>query len=153
MDITVEFDLTGLRQACKDANQRLTSDIHAGLTRALRAGHVIARDLAPRDTGNLASKTEAQVTSVGPFYAKGQLVSLAPYASYVAYGTQPHTIRARRKKTLKFEVDGEFVYPVEVMHPGTKPDPYMAHAEDVIRVVLDREMQAAVDTWCRTISR
>lgn len=35
-------------------------------------------------------------------------------------GTRPHVIEARFRKTLRFSVAGRVVWPVRVMHPGTR---------------------------------
>lgn len=43
-----------------------------------------------------------------------------PYLGYHHYGTQPHVIRARRRKALRFTVGGQVVFRRQVMHPGTR---------------------------------
>ena len=130
------------------------------MPRTLRAGHTTARALAPRKTGHLIDTTEGRVNSTGPQGTEGELVSTATYASYVTDGTRPHEITPRRGRTrkggpsmLRWEDGNGVHFAKKVMHPGTQPDPYMAHAEDVMRTVLDREVQAAMARWARIVSR
>lgn len=42
------------------------------------------------------------------------------YAGYENDGTEPHIIRARRKKSLRFMVGGRVVFAKAVHHPGTR---------------------------------
>lgn len=41
------------------------------------------------------------------------------YTGYEHDGTRPHIIRARRKKALRFMLDGKVVFRKQVRHPGT----------------------------------
>lgn len=41
------------------------------------------------------------------------------YAGYEHDGTAPHVIRARRRKALRFMVNGQVVFRKQVNHPGT----------------------------------
>lgn len=41
------------------------------------------------------------------------------YAMYEHDGTPPHIIRARRKKALRFVMNGQVVFRKQVKHPGT----------------------------------
>lgn len=43
----------------------------------------------------------------------------SPLAGIEEFGTAPHEIRARRRKTLRFVVNGRVVFRTRVMHPGT----------------------------------
>lgn len=55
--------------------------------------------------------------------------SLAPYAGAVHDGAKPHTIRARFARRLRFRSKaGSVVFPVEVNHPGNKPNPWLVRA-------------------------
>lgn len=42
-----------------------------------------------------------------------------PIAAYVEYPTQPHIIRAKGAKALRFRADGDLVFAAFVNHPGT----------------------------------
>lgn len=48
-------------------------------------------------------------------------------------GTRPHTIRPRRKQTLRFHHRGRIVYAKVVNHPGTKPNRFLT---DNLRKVI-----------------
>jgi len=77
-------------------------------------------ELVPVDTGRLKN-------SIGMRREGGRKIIVeakAPYAGFVEYGTRPHVIRPRRKKVLRFEVDGKVVFTTRVYHPGTSPQPY-----------------------------
>lgn len=41
------------------------------------------------------------------------------YTGYEHDGTKPHIIRARRKKALRFMINGQVVFRKQVKHPGT----------------------------------
>lgn len=43
-------------------------------------------------------------------------------------GSRPHIISARPGRTLRFKQGGRVVYAKVVMHPGTRPNPYLVTA-------------------------
>jgi hypothetical protein len=43
-------------------------------------------------------------------------------------GSPPHVIRARRRKTLRFIVDGHVVFRTKVNHPGTKATGFLTES-------------------------
>lgn len=51
-----------------------------------------------------------------------------PAATYVLYGTQPHDIRPKTKKVLRFKMGGLVVYAKVVHHPGTKENNFLLKA-------------------------
>lgn len=55
-----------------------------------------------------------------------------PYAFYHHEGTRPHMIHARGGEVLRFSSKGRVVYSRMVMHPGTKPNRYLADAIPLI---------------------
>lgn len=55
-----------------------------------------------------------------------------PYALYHHEGTRPHMIHARGGEVLRFSSRGRVVYSRMVMHPGTKPNRYLADAIPLI---------------------
>ena len=61
---------------------------------------------------------------------EGEVTIGAPYAVFVATGTQPHIIRPARAQALRFEVAGEVVFSTLVRHPGTKPNPFVRRAAE-----------------------
>lgn len=48
------------------------------------------------------------------------------YGKFVDEDTKAHTIRARRAKFLRFEINGEVFFRKEVRHPGTKGQHFKA---------------------------
>lgn len=77
--------------------------------------------LAPVRTGNLR-----RTINVGRITARSaETLARANYAAYVEFGTQPHEIRPRNAKVLRWKVRGGYRYARRVMHPGTRPQPYM----------------------------
>lgn len=69
--------------------------------------------------------------------------STADYAVDVEYGTDPHAIRADDAEYLHFEIDGEEIFIKEVDHPGTRAQPYMRPAAEVVRARLGKLAQEA----------
>ena len=59
----------------------------------------------------------------------GQYVGLkasAPHALKHHEGTRPHLIVPNQGKALRFQQRGVVVFRNSVMHPGTKPNPYLS---------------------------
>jgi hypothetical protein len=54
----------------------------------------------------------------------------APHAVFVNFGTKPHDIRPKTKKSLRWPSGGKFVFARAVKHPGTAADPYMFRSAD-----------------------
>lgn len=81
-----------------------------------------SRKLVRVRTGRLLSTIDVRVgqNRRGPYamvVAGGKGIK---YTGYEHDGTEPHIIRARRKKFLRFvNRDGEVVFRKQVMHPGT----------------------------------
>lgn len=69
----------------------------------------------------------------------------APYARFVESGTRAHTIRARRKPLLRFQVAGQWVSAKEVEHPGTLPAWFMRDAARTANVALLDMLHRAAD--------
>lgn len=88
---------------------------------------------SPVKTGLMRSRHGvSQVTFQGDV-ASCELTVDTPYAGFVAYGTRPHEIRARRGATLRFTVGDRVVYARVVSHPGTRPRPEWWSTETIGR--------------------
>lgn len=83
----------------------------------------------PVDTGRLRSSHHMGVKNLGTMI-KGQVYNDAKYASSVHDGTRAYIIRARRKKALRFEVNGTVVFRRSVKHPATKGRPWLRDAAE-----------------------
>lgn len=80
---------------------------------------------------------------VNEFHSK--VSANAKYAGWVEDGTQPHPIRARRKKALRFVQNGAVTFRKSVFHPGTKPRPFMKEAQEKATPLFDRLCNEAAD--------
>ena len=104
-----------------------------------------ARDLAPVDTGRLKNSIKIR-KGKGQSY---EVIAEAPYAGFVEYGTSPHVILPKRKKVLRFEVNGRVVYARKVHHPGTGPKmfwrPSFEFVEKTARRVFLMDLVEAVE--------
>jgi len=55
------------------------------------------------------------------------------YAVFVHFGTSPHKILPKKRRSLRWAGDGKFIFAKEVQHPGYKGDRFMYNAaRDVI---------------------
>ena len=97
------------------------------------------KELTPTNTGKLKDGWAIEREELGSgrlsFGVSYKLVNKDPRARAIIvykggkttlldileYGTSPHVIRARNKKSLRFEVDGVQVVTKKVFHPGTRP--------------------------------
>lgn len=100
-------------------------------TRAARAQVMAAatmktkyRAAAPYGKGPEAGATQASVDVINFTGSTAQLactaVATTPQAKYTDEGTEPHVIRARNKKALRFRYRGRIVVVKLVNHPGNK---------------------------------
>lgn len=87
--------------------------------------------LCPVDTGNLRAggRMKIVVKSVGPV---GIVEYIAKYAAAVNDGSAPHIIRPKRRKALRFEVDGQIVFAKSVRHPGARARPFLTQAAQLV---------------------
>ncbi len=63
------------------------------------------------------------------------------YALFVHFGSRPHTIEPKKKKSLRWTSVGEFVFAKKVPHPGYRGDPFMVEAAKKTMKNLDRIFQ------------
>lgn len=83
--------------------------------------------LTPVDTGLLRSHNQMRVTQRG-FITTGEVFNDTSYAAAVAEGTKAHTVRPKRKKVLKFIVDGHVVYARSARIPARRGRPWLWRA-------------------------
>jgi len=117
-----------------------------------KAGEIAVREANSRQqfrvrTGNLRRNTKAQLLVL----ADGRKVRVSnklDYASYLEFGTDPHVIRAKKAKALRFmypQFSGNYVYRKQVMHPGTKAYKWLwtgvHHSYIFLRVRLLNDMR------------
>jgi hypothetical protein len=99
----------------------LGGPVYGDLHRRMRRVKFEARKLVRVRTGRLLSTidTRTGASARGPWVevvAGGRGIK---YVGYEHYGTAPHVIRARRKKALRFTLNGQVVFRQKVNHPGT----------------------------------
>lgn len=91
------------------------------LLRRMRRVQFESRKLVRVRTGRLLSTIDVRVggNAKGVYaevFAGGRGIK---YTGYEHDGTKPHVIRARRKKALRFMINGQVVFRKQVKHPGT----------------------------------
>lgn len=98
-----------------------TGPVLADLLRRMTRVKFESRKLVRVRTGLLLSTidTRVGVNARGPWAAVVAGGKGIDYVGYEHDGTRPHEIRARRKKALRFIVDGQVVFRQRVWHPGT----------------------------------
>lgn len=115
-----------------------------------------------RKTGNLGRSIT--MTAVGTKSVR--IEAAANYAAHVEYGTEPHVIKARRQKAMRWAVKGgtgpgasrlsgsprrgaAVVYAKSVQHPGTKAQPFMRPALDDVLKRAGSLSKYVVSAWNR----
>lgn len=94
-----------------------------------------AQRLVPVRTGRLLAtlRTERHQTSRGPRVdVVAGVRGLTDYLGYVLFGTEPHIIRARRRRALRFIGSRGLTFARQVQHPGTRARPFLT---DALRVL------------------
>lgn len=108
-----------------------TGEVGREVRRRGEVARTFARAKVGKRTGALAmSLYIEQSTSIN-----GQKMSIGsnlPYALAHHEGTRPHLIHARDGGVLRFSSKGRIVYSRMVMHPGTRPNRYLADAVPLI---------------------
>jgi len=140
--MTLHIDLTS------DQFKQWVDEFPEAVQRALEAAVPTIREMvkgltpAPGSTGELAESVEV---TVGPAALK--IEWMAPYAQYVEFGAEPHTILPRTAKALKFMTkSGEIVYRKRVEHPGYSGwhflDRIAATLTPVLKAMIEMQLQA-----------
>lgn len=106
-------DATGLRQ-------KITT--RAGQAQVLAAADMRTRyrRAAPHKSGDTQESVDVINFSATPTELRFTAVATTPQAKWTDEGTQPHVIRPRNKKALRFRYRGRIVFAKVVHHPGNK---------------------------------
>lgn len=83
-----------------------------------------ANVMAGRKTGDLRRKMYMVQGRKGR-YQHVEVGSKSRHAYLHHEGTKPHRITPENGRLLRFNVGGRVVYAKKVMHPGTRPNPYL----------------------------
>lgn len=139
MPTTIEFEFHGVKELSKKLQRAPDSVLRIALNEGLRE---IGRLIVPgKGTGPLADETpkgKTQRLSRSSYYRIGgdpkaqRLEVLQPamtedgvfYGVFVREKTEPHIIRPRKAKALRFEIEGDIVFAQKVNHPGSPANPY-----------------------------
>lgn len=131
----ITINIAGL-EAVRDRFARLVPEAQAKVLQGLAQ---VAFDTAQRQvdthtqTGALARSLRLRSDSNGGWII-GHDQQHAPYAPFVHFGTRPHIIRPREKKSLRWPsgAGGKtgFVFAKWAKHPGFSGDPWLVQAAD-----------------------
>lgn len=124
--VRVQVDQHAAQQVGSQFGQRLVTDV---LRRSLNRATI----LTPVDFGNLRAHNRIRM-AVATSRVYGELFNDADYAAAVHNGRQATTIRPRRKKALKFVVNGRTVYAKKVHQKARKGRPFLSTAVREIAV-------------------
>lgn len=122
--VRIVLDMNGLRS---DANAFALPVVRRTTRRVFNRSQI----LCPVDNGNLRASGRQKVGE-GARGPRGIVEYTAKYAAAVHDGSGPHIIRARRKKALRFEMDGRVVFAKSVRHPGAPGRPFLRTAAEEI---------------------
>lgn len=85
-------------------------------------GYLVVAKLVERcpvDTGFLRNSINFSVKD------EKLVISMAEYGQHIEFGTRPHLIVAKDAKALHWKKGGKDFFAKSVMHPGTKPNPFI----------------------------
>lgn len=82
-------------------------------------------------TGALAASLGRGVRKISGGYSVVSSNTRAPHNIFVHFGTRPHTIRRKSKKSLRWTSGNNFASEKQVKHPGYKGDPFMYRAAEI----------------------
>ena len=129
----VVLDAKGLEKAA-DAFRKIPEKFERTMRLAMKSSIRDIREHARGNhrfvsrSGNLENAISSEVfddpISGMIFLDTGQ----APYGFWVHKGTKPHAIFPKNKKVLRWAQGGDFIFSKNVLHPGTKPDPFLQGA-------------------------
>ena len=75
---------------------------------------------------------------------EGRVYTNLPYAHQVEYGTRQYKIAPKKKKALKFSVDGTNVFAKKVIRPKREGKPFMKPAYDYVAPDIIKNVRRAV---------
>lgn len=81
--------------------------------------------------GALAASLGRGVRKIAGGYSVVSSNARAPHNIFVHFGTRPHTIKPKNKKSLRWTSGNNFAFAKQIRHPGYKGDPFMYRAADI----------------------
>lgn len=140
----MRLNTSNARQDLSSAGGRIEGRVH----RVLAEAAVHAKGLA-QSSNKFQDKTgrlRATIRVAGSGM-RTRIVSALKYSQAINDGSPKHIIFAKdNSKTglLKFKIAGRWISKQFVMHPGTKPRPFMDDAADTMEVLLPEWMDKAL---------
>lgn len=74
----------------------------------------------------------------------GHDLQAAKHALFVHWGSKPHVIKPKKRKSLRFAAGNGFIFARFVHHPGYKGDPYLTRAADTALREFDAIVQQSM---------
>ncbi len=150
-EVSIEVELDGWDGLLRQTPDAVGDALEHALQEAMEEGADRVRNSTEyqQRTGAYAASVKGGVQ--GRFLSgnlTGFVRATAPEANFLESGTQPHEIRPRDKKALRFQAGGQTVFARVVHHPGTKPlhlveksigaDEVTARCNDAVKAALRR---------------
>lgn len=145
MGLTLDIDVSELTWL----GDKLHREVSTGNARAVRVtaeyAERQAKSRAPKKTGALQEGVKTLDVRRTTNQSSASVVSTAPHTEFVVADTEPHQIRARRKKSLHWISGGKSHFAQSVNHPGTKAQPFMLEAARTVDPVLEATTDRTTD--------
>lgn len=151
MTLKLEFDVSELKEAFKDAERKLGPRIKTALQ---LAADLVAKEAKTNHdytdrTGELTNSIMAD--DVQGSFASGMSATVsagAEHGVFMEFGTKAHIIRPKNQKALRWPVSGGFAFAKEVKHPGTKATNFLSNAlEAKLDIIEDILEDATADAF------
>jgi len=81
----------------------------------------------------------------GDSWIIGHDLQRAPHAKFVIFGTRPHLIKPKNKKSLRWASGGAFHFAKVVHHPGNRPDKWLDRAAALAPQIFAAAVQKHFD--------
>ena len=75
---------------------------------------------------------------------EARVLSSAPYARYVEFGTSPHIIEPRNTLALHWTSKGNNAFAARVNHPGNKANPFVQQAISALMPMMTQKLRENV---------
>lgn len=145
--IEVKFEIKGLdklREAMRRSPELMINEV----SKAVQKSALTVQSQAMRESpvnkqsggGNLRQNIRASLINK----TRAEVISKAPYSSYVEYGTGPHVITVKNKSVLANKRTGQF-FGRTVHHPGTRLNPFMERALKLSQKKIEGFFRTAID--------
>jgi len=138
MPTAIDIEVDGLTEVADRFKKASAASVRIALNEALRrVGQLFVPSkgtgplamATPKVTGKLARSSFFQIMGqdIGQWLQVMQPARTPEgkfYGGWVRGGTDPHEIRPKTAKALRFQIGGEIVFAMKVSHPGSRANPY-----------------------------